>query len=252
MKLRASLIIVASVLALDAIPREAHAVPLDICLEIEETCDGHANPACTKNEDCVGADLPSCDVRHGRCVGACMWSYAKDGVLPMACPDATRPFCNAGNGRCTECTASNAAACVQPERPACVVATGSCGCNVPADCASGVCDEATRRCVAKVLAPGKSPGGGGWGGAGASSSGAPGDRPALSGYGGGTSASNSAVDPGRTKLPDALPDGGRAEGGACAMSPPRGRAALGVMATALVSMILGLVLSRRVSRRRGA
>ncbi len=253
MKLRALLIIVASVLAIDAMPHEAHALPLDICIKIDGTCDGRTNPTCTTNEDCIGDDLPMCDPRHGRCVGACLFDYSRDDVLPMACPEATRPLCvgdGALAGQCTECSASNATACVRSDRPVCVVATGNCGCNVHADCASGVCDEATRRCVEEALLPdGKASSG--WGGAGASSSVTPDDRPSLSGYGVGSSGGAGAVDPGDVKGADAaLPDDGRAEGGACAMAPTRGLVA--PAATSPASMILGLALSLRAWRRRGA
>lgn len=244
MSLRASLIIVASVLALDAIPREAHAAPADMCPEIDATCDGHANPTCTKNEDCA-ADLPNCDVRYGRCVGACMFDYKKDGVLPMACADETRPFCN-DEGRCTECREEEVAACVKPEGPVCVFATGSCGCNVSTDCASGICDGATRRCIAKVVSPSSSSG-----------------RPGIAGA---SSDPASPPEVGGTDLPGATrkekptvaapsfadsdgPDGGRLEGGACSVSRTQSGA---VVAIGLLAAVCGFVVARRVSRRRAA
>ncbi|MBI5543816.1 MAG: hypothetical protein HY901_08020, partial [Deltaproteobacteria bacterium] len=107
--------------------------------------------ACLAAGDCNDPLHPACDVTEHKCV-SCGADLGSGQALP--CADPTKPACQQSGplaGQCTECSASNNAAC-STARPICL-ATGRCGCGIDSDCglvgsgrvcASGTCQDGCR------------------------------------------------------------------------------------------------------------
>ncbi|HEX4405120.1 MAG TPA: MYXO-CTERM sorting domain-containing protein [Polyangia bacterium] len=102
------------------------------CAASAPLCDttggGGVCVACLGNADC-GGTTPVCSATTHTCTGC-----VADGG--PSCPDPAHPVCQKTGplaGACTECSATNGAACVGLE-PLCIVATGLCGCTTDVAC----------------------------------------------------------------------------------------------------------------------
>lgn len=236
--------------------RPASALTIDLCLAINDTCHGDHNPSCTNDSDCLLSPILSkCDEVHGRCVAPCVSDFVEVNLPPLACSDPDRPACQLSGlltGKCTECSETNLSVCLlYPDRPACVTASGFCGCNDDSDCPSGACDPTTHRCISPGSSSGGSSSGGGESSSGgASSSGGTGPN-GNSGSSDSTRPSGKGLIVGGGTGLEGTSDGeagaGVVEGGGCSLSPARHATA----ALAPLVATLGALLIARRRRARG-
>lgn len=260
MKIRRFVVVSMVVCGVAFASQDASALSVGLCLTINATCDGQANPACTSNSDCLLAPLTTCDTVHGRCVVPCASDLVEVNLPPLACSDPARPACHLNgllSGNCTECSATNLSVCLlYPDRPACVTASGLCGCNDNSECGGGTCNEVTHRCEGGSSSGGASSSGGSSSGGssgssgGGSSGGSSGGGSSGAGVGpssAGNGSANGELTPGVGLIADGTEGDGSGgavvEGGACTFAPSQR------VAWSFVE-VLGLAVTALAVRRR--
>lgn len=88
--------------------------------------------------DCTDEAAPYCNTK-GECVGC-------TGIASCAGVDPTTPACDAGTGKCVECTVDDASACADT-RPICDAEAQTCrACAAHAECPGSACDLGTGSC----------------------------------------------------------------------------------------------------------
>lgn len=103
------------------------------------TVAGTCSPATDAlSGDCTDEAAPYCNTK-GECVGC-------TGIASCAGIDPTTPACDAGTGKCVECTVDDASACADA-RPICDAEAQTCrACVAHAECPGSACDLGTGAC----------------------------------------------------------------------------------------------------------
>ncbi len=136
----------------------------NVCVEASSSTSGSSTgstsepPSTSSSSGSTGPDL-ACDPNQGQpnidCTDPEMPFCAEAGVCggctvlpPEGCGeiDATRPICNPDDGKCVQCTGSDATLCTDA-KPACNLDTNMCdGCFLHSHCPQSACDIGAGKC----------------------------------------------------------------------------------------------------------